>query len=367
MRNLFTRLLILSVLLAAYYTTYRGGIGQNIQLLLVLIFSLLFSYLPYDARPWRALLWLTVSALAVRFGTIALFLPLLLYDGVLEALTASGDEAPRSVFVFAPALMAIPLLIHFHPQSLLFCLLSAAFAWYSFHLDRSGEKLHRLRDDLEEQLRGLHTDLRRRRLEEEKERHITRLDERDRISRELHDVTGHTLSSALLQVAALEVINREEALKKPLEQLRGTLNNGMSDIRRTLHAMHAEACNLERELDHILAAAASFKTRLNCHAPENLPLQIKLDLIAIAREAVTNAMRHSAGQRLEITLLDQPSLLSLSVWDDGEGFDPGHVKEGMGIANIRSIVERNRGLLNLTRVPGKGFAVHAVFLKEKKE
>lgn len=372
MRNLLTRLLILLVLLFVYRPEFRGGIYENTFLLLVMICSLLFSYFPPGTRPWRAVLWFSVTVLACLSRTFAHFLPLFVFDAVIERLHAQTNHLLEKEMygferasLYAPFLILLPLLLNFQPGQLLFCVLSATLGWYAYHLDEVQSKLHRVRDDLEEKLLRLHTDLRQRRLQEEKERHMTRLNERDRISRELHDVTGHTLSSALLQVGALKVINREPGLEKPLEQLHETLNSGMSDIRSALHDMHAESCDLELELNTILRAATSFETRLSCRAPENLTLQMKLDLIAIAREAVTNAMRYSQGKRLEINLLNQPSLLSLSIWDDGEDFDPENVQEGMGISNIRSIVERNRGLLNLTRVPGKGFTVHAVFMKEK--
>ena len=61
-------------------------------------------------------------------------------------------------------------------------------------------------------------------VQQEQEIRIAILDERNRIAREIHDHVGHLLSSALLQIGAIQAIQKEDKLKEPLQNLRDTLS-----------------------------------------------------------------------------------------------------------------------------------------------
>lgn len=318
-------------------------------------------------------------------------LPLISFELCRElsiARTPELEEQIRALQVVVIFFLAV-LLLHaltFYPLPQLLALLPFSFVAGALGYSSERElylnrRLHQVRDEQQEKILTLSSKLKSQRMEDEKNRHMVRLDERNRISRELHDVTGHTLSSALLQVGALEVLNQKDSLKEPLNRLHQTLDTGMTDIRNTLHDMRADSCDLEFELQKVLDNASQFETHLRCHLGENLPLQFKLDLIAIAREAVTNAMKHSNGRRLEIKAIQQPSLFSLTIWDNGESDinSQSHVLStkdnsdrqssdpGMGLDNMRALAERNNGRLNLRRKPGHGFTVHAVFMREERK
>lgn len=64
------------------------------------------------------------------------------------------------------------------------------------------------------------------------------VEERNRIARDIHDNVGHLLSSAILQIGALEMINQEPKLKEPLENLSATVHTGMDRIRQSVHDLH---------------------------------------------------------------------------------------------------------------------------------
>ncbi|HCX63580.1 MAG TPA: hypothetical protein DHN33_00015 [Eubacteriaceae bacterium] len=68
------------------------------------------------------------------------------------------------------------------------------------------------------------------------------LKERNRIAREIHDNVGHLLSSALLQVGALQAIASEQ---KELTSLKQTLDRAMDNIRESVHNLHDESVNLK--------------------------------------------------------------------------------------------------------------------------
>ena len=63
-------------------------------------------------------------------------------------------------------------------------------------------------------------------------------EERNRIARDIHDNVGHLLSSAILQLGAIQAINQNKQLHLPLDQLNRTMNLGMDRIRESVHDLH---------------------------------------------------------------------------------------------------------------------------------
>lgn len=70
---------------------------------------------------------------------------------------------------------------------------------------------------------------------------LATLNERNRIAREIHDNVGHLLSRSLLQVGALQVVNRDETVRQGLDTMRDTLSGAMDSIRRSVHDLHDES------------------------------------------------------------------------------------------------------------------------------
>lgn len=314
---------------------------------------------------------LILSLLMMFFAPLRFFFPLFIGDFMPPFLRPEerGSESGLGDLLgtFSPLLLLIPFFRDFSLFNTLLSLMALLSAYAGNELELRRNRLHRQRDDFEEDLLRLEESLQSRRDQEEKNRHITRLDERNRISRSLHDVTGHTLSSALVQLDAIKVLNRDENLKEPLNKLHETLDWGMTGIREAVHDLHKDALDLRTELETILDRAEGFSHTLNCPDTSELPFQMRLDILSIAREAVTNAMKHSDGNRIEISLSVQRQLAALNVFDNGSQSEEGEISftgSGMGLRGMKTIMERNEGLLNIHRKPGQGFTVHAVFFRK---
>jgi signal transduction histidine kinase len=77
-------------------------------------------------------------------------------------------------------------------------------------------------------------------------------------------------------------------------------------------------------------------------------------------EALQNATKHAGASAVRIALHGGPDTLSLTVEDDGCGFDPHQTSAGRGLSNIRSRVESVGGTLTADSAPGRGTRIHAV-------
>jgi signal transduction histidine kinase len=81
----------------------------------------------------------------------------------------------------------------------------------------------------------------------------------------------------------------------------------------------------------------------------------------IVQEALNNATRHGGAHRAHVEIVENDSMISLTVRDDGHGFDPLAHTDGFGLIGMRERVELLNGTLNVTSSPGKGTSISATF------
>jgi signal transduction histidine kinase len=83
------------------------------------------------------------------------------------------------------------------------------------------------------------------------------------------------------------------------------------------------------------------------------------ELLAVVKEALSNALRHSGAGVVEVRVDGSPEQVVVTVTDDGSGFDPARARRGMGLANMAGRVEAAGGSFRLETAPGKGTVVRA--------
>lgn len=137
-------------------------------------------------------------------------------------------------------------------------------------------------------------------IDREKNTHIAILSERNRIARELHDSIGHAISSSILQVEALKLTS-DYKIKDGLNQLQDTLSHGMNDIRDSIHNLHKESFDLKMKIEELLDELHNIDTNLNYRIEEELPYELKFDIVSIIKEGITNCVKHSnASEKLSL-------------------------------------------------------------------
>jgi signal transduction histidine kinase len=188
------------------------------------------------------------------------------------------------------------------------------------------------------------------------------LEDRERIARDLHDTviqrifaTGLALQSVALRVGDADLADR---LGRCVDDLDETVRH----IRTTIFELESARLpgrSLRQEVLELVAEAAEhlgFDPVVVFDGPLDLavPDDVADHLLAVAREALANVVRHAATRHLEVDLRVARGELSLAVRDEGVGL-PGALRpEGRGVANLRSRAEQLGGAFTLAARPTGG-------------
>ena len=196
---------------------------------------------------------------------------------------------------------------------------------------------------------------------------LSLVEERERISMDLHDGVLQSLyATALgLEAAIQDVVAdppaAERAVTEAIERLHATIR----DIRHyifDLRATQQEGASLSGMLEQLLEGLRQPGVDLVLDAaPDSPPLPRRLQWEAwhVAREAVSNALRHSGCRRVALGVGVADGALELRVEDDGRGFDTQRpVGDGhRGLANMRRRAAAVGGSLTVASRPGGGTAI----------
>lgn len=221
----------------------------------------------------------------------------------------------------------------------------------------------------------------RKRLEEERSRHVSELatrvlqaqeEERKRIARELHDETAQSLSMLLTNLDLLE-----PHIPLDNEPLRSGFTRVGALAKRTLDETRALSHDLRPTIldDAGLVAALQwiavehervYGNFVRIHAEtryaERLPSEVEVALFRIAQEALTNSGKYAHAKRVNVTLSFPGSVARLVVKDNGDGFDPDRIsgptrKGRLGLYGMRERAALLGGTVSVHSAPGKGTEV----------
>jgi signal transduction histidine kinase len=91
--------------------------------------------------------------------------------------------------------------------------------------------------------------------------------------------------------------------------------------------------------------------------PEELPKEVCKDVLLVVREALANARRHATARRVRIALGATEEEIRVEVSDDGVGFDPREITEGVGLSAMRERTALLNGRLEVFSEPANGTTV----------
>ena len=187
--------------------------------LAVLSLNCLISCLP--SQKYICILTLLYAILAIPFPYLTYFLPLCFYNIDI----AHKKNLP--VFILLAGTSCI-CFWHTAPEQtgymIIVILTACLLQYYHKEIHNTKNQFHKYRDDSVEAslyLKEKHNALL---AQQDYELHVATLTERNRIAREIHDNVGHLLTSSILQTGALQVINKDQLLDSPLQNLSDTLN-----------------------------------------------------------------------------------------------------------------------------------------------
>lgn len=192
------------------------------------------------------------------------------------------------------------------------------------------------------------------------------LKERNRIAREIHDNVGHMITRSILQVGAIGVINTDEKLKAPISDLKSTLDTAMDSMRKSVHDLYDESVDLRQALAKLKPTDSAFAFSLEYDCEDDVPRDVKYAFIAIAKEAVNNAVKHSNGDEIRIIVREHPAFYQLEIMDNGTSVDErslsGETGDGIGIKNIKERVAAIGGTMRIKA--DDGFMIFVTLMKK---
>lgn len=297
------------------------------------------------------------------FSDLLLFFPLLLYQ------TLSAELFPLAVAEL-PLWGFLVFQINRFPAVL--CLLGIFGFILSFFLWLYAEKyqtlyqdFHQIRDDSEEHALLLSEKNKALLEKQDYEIYAATLRERNRIAREIHDNVGHVLSRSILMTAACKTINKNDALDPLLGNLEESLNGAMNSIRSSVHDLHDDAVDLEDAIKGLVKDFTFCPVNLTYDMSRQIPREVKYSLISITKEGLSNVMRHSNADSVNILLREHPALYQLCIEDNGTPGNgipdiqteadinkEGNTSGGMGLSNIRDRAKALGGTVQITQENG---------------
>jgi signal transduction histidine kinase len=201
------------------------------------------------------------------------------------------------------------------------------------------------------------------------ERKAGRLEERQRLAREIHDTLAQGFASIIVHFERAEQIDSltASAAKPHLDLARSVAREGLEEARRMLAALRPEILE-QRGLPEALGRVCeewSRRSGIPAHlsitgTPAPMHPQIELTLLRATQEALTNAARHSGAHTASVTLSYMEDVLVLDVQDDGKGFVPAPERgatTGYGLTGMRERAERLQGSFSVESLPGEGTTV----------
>lgn len=276
---------------------------------------------------------LAFAASTIAFPAFAAFLPLAAYDCLREE-----QQLWRFVWI-----AALPFALYHLPTTgivalCLSCALACLLSLRTTTLHRERRNFRSMRDNLQEAT--LAVEAMNRDLQESQDMQVklATLTERGRIAREIHDNVGHLLTRAIMQVEAMQVVHADDPrTKADFNQVGTTLHEAMDEVRASVHDLRDESVDVQDQMEDALHGCGIDNAQLD-YQIENLPANVGYCFLAITREALSNAVRHSDASTIRVDAVEHPGIFQLSICDNGTLRPMKAGGSGMGLPTMEARV-----------------------------
>lgn len=209
---------------------------------------------------------------------------------------------------------------------------------------------------------------------QEKQQQLIVMEERATIARELHDSIAQSLSCMKMQVSCLQMQDAEmpESNKQLLSQIRNELNTSWIQLRELLTTFRLQLTEpgLRPALEascHEFSARLGFPVKLDYQLPPRfVPSHQAIHVLQIAREALSNVLKHSGATAVTVTVSQHSNQVKLTVHDNGRGVPENAERTNhYGLIIMRDRAQSLRGDCQVRRRETGGTEVVVTFIPEK--
>ena len=184
----------------------------------------------------------------------------------------------------------------------------------------------------------------------------SRLEERQRLGRDLHDSISQSLYGIGLGIrTAIAKNDREQDPKPALDYVLSLTEAALVEMRALLFKLRPKSlenvplCDILRSHLTAVGLRNDLKTELRCvdEPPEDMKFEVKNAIYRIATEALHNCVKHAEADSIVLTLRRRDSGFEVEIKDDGKGFDPERGGGGHGLQTMRERAEGHQGSLQI--------------------
>ncbi len=323
-------LLYLVFFIAPYCLEWTGWLALARAGLVVLLFLLLYfrNYWLDGAALWRNALAITALGVIMapsNDGASVFF--------IYSACAAAGFARERDglLLIAGNALVGsiLALLGHtgwnFWLLAVVFPVVIGGSALYGGQISRVRSKLLRKQDEIT---------------------HLTKIAERERIARDMHDVLGHSLSVVVLksELARRLIPTDPERAMREIEDVETAARQALTQVREVISGYRSAGWAAEIAQAQRVLEAAGIALDLD-ESPVNLPPAVENVLSLALREAVTNIVRHAAATCCAVRLGHDGNDLLCEISDNGVGTES--LQRGHGLRGMRERIEALGGAIHL--------------------
>lgn len=192
------------------------------------------------------------------------------------------------------------------------------------------------------------------------------VEERRRISRDIHDIVGYTLTNNIILMEAATDMMRRDPVGVPalINNARENAENGLQQVREALGNLRRqddgrpEGLRALVKLISVYEVATGVKVQFEFgDTPWTFGREIDSIVYHLVQEALVNAFRHGKATNIRVHVVLADTELQITVRDNGTG--TGSFNDGIGIAGMRERLEKIGGTMKAGNVTD-GFALHAV-------
>jgi len=192
--------------------------------------------------------------------------------------------------------------------------------------------------------------------------------ERGRLARDLHDGIGGMLAAIKMNLSATKDKKQENHQAADLSEIMQMVQETAEEVRRTAHNLMPDIL-----IRHTLQdALILYCDNINSGGGVQVDIQfngdtgaldksMELILYRITQELIQNIVKHAHASFAEIQITRHENRLSLTVEDNGTGFDPGQIPGGIGLQNLQFRVLALNGYISIDSGKGKGTTVYIEF------
>jgi signal transduction histidine kinase len=207
----------------------------------------------------------------------------------------------------------------------------------------------------------------------EQTKYVLLASERDRIAREMHDGISQSLFSVALglEVCRKQVLRDPAAVAGRLEELQQMVDVSRSELRRFIYDLRPvklQELGLVGAIEywiHEVTSSEGLEGSVRVEGEQSaLTPSAESCLYRVAKESVSNVVKHSGASRFEVVLDYAPDAVALRVSDNGRGFDrqalpdPGEEGMSVGLRSMEERVSREQGRIDVVTEHGTGTTIY---------